>query len=165
MKIHSLTRKLPAWCVPAVLFFLCASVWLGIVPQLATIRAMQADIVSAQELISSIKPLVARIASAQAVNTPTLSAQAPLLTLLEQTAREHKIFGRLTRVSPVNIQTGSGRSVEGATLDFSKTTLPALTPFLQAVVEKGLVINEITLTRTSGGIEGELTARLTLVRN
>ncbi|MEC9291231.1 MAG: hypothetical protein VX730_02405 [Pseudomonadota bacterium] len=82
------------------------------------------------------------------------------LKQVERLAKEAKVFGRISRITPLSKETESGRT-QGLTIEFEEIDMASLTPFLHAITYRSILdVKELSMNKQPSKGEGILSARV-----
>jgi type II secretory pathway component PulM len=154
----------PQWFVLSG-FAVLIAVWLGAIMPLAESKTSKQEALLAMgEELSAVKSWAKQIKELESnlsVEQQVKSSES-LLQQVERLGKETKVFHKISRISPSKIRV-DGREYEGIALEYEKTSMAELAPFLDAISYRSILnIHEITLQKYAEE-EGIISARLTLV--
>lgn len=153
--------------VITILAVLLISVWLGVIlPTAEKNKQYQASLVSSLEELSAMQNWAEKIQSIQASLTENqkVEVKESLLQQVERIGKETKVFNKISRISPSKVRL-NGRDYEGISLEFEKTSMAEISPFLNDISYKSILnIHEITIQRIANE-SGMISIRMVLVSN
>ncbi len=82
------------------------------------------------------------------------------LKQVERLAKESKVFGRISRITPLSKETAAGRTA-GLTVEFEEIDMAGLTPFLHALTYRSILdVKEVSMNKQASKGDGILSARV-----
>lgn len=93
--------------------------------------------------------------------TDNTRAEESPLKQVERLAKESKVFGRISRITPLSQERTPGRT-QGLSIEFESIDMQSLTPFLHALTYRSVLnIQDVTMSKQPTKGEGILSARIT----
>jgi type II secretory pathway component PulM len=163
-QLNNVWKNYSQWCISGG-FIVLALIWGGaIFPLMDNKSSKQESLITANEELNAIKGWVAQIKSLEndlSVEQQTEASES-LLQQVERIGKETKVFHKISRISPSKVRVDS-REYEGISLEYEKTSMAEIAPFLEAISYKSVLdIHEITLQKYAEE-DGIVSARLTLI--